>query len=215
MEDLFGSSLVFGEPDSKPKPTSDVLKGADLVAIYFSASWCPPCKSFTPVLVDFYNACGSPKGLKIVYASSDRDVSTFRDHFKKMPWAAIPMNGEGSQAKQALAEKLQIQGIPALVVLDGKTGKYITDNARNEVTAAAGDKAKGAALINEWKGKEAVSIEEADFTHGKEAFGISTITSFFLRNPLYIFGMLYFFNRAMTYLQAMGEEKGEGTGKEL
>jgi len=37
---------------------------------------------------------------------------------------------------------LKIQGIPALVVLDAKTGFFVTNDARNDVVAAAGDDAK-------------------------------------------------------------------------
>jgi nucleoredoxin len=27
---------------------SDSLQGKEVVALYFSAHWCPPCRSFTP-----------------------------------------------------------------------------------------------------------------------------------------------------------------------
>jgi thiol-disulfide isomerase/thioredoxin len=30
------------------------LQDRKIIAYYFSAHWCPPCRLFTPVLADFY-----------------------------------------------------------------------------------------------------------------------------------------------------------------
>lgn len=30
--------------------TATAVAGAEYIGIYFSAHWCPPCKTFTPVL---------------------------------------------------------------------------------------------------------------------------------------------------------------------
>ena len=65
--------------------------------------------------------------------------------------------------KQDLAVTLNIQGLPTLVVMDVKSGKFVTDNARNEVDRA-GDSAKCLDLIKKWKETEAVPIEEANFS---------------------------------------------------
>ena len=34
--------------------TAEALKGKQAVALYFSAHWCPPCRGFTPQLVETY-----------------------------------------------------------------------------------------------------------------------------------------------------------------
>ena len=31
------------------------LKTFDVVCLFFSANWCPPCNTFLPKLVEFYN----------------------------------------------------------------------------------------------------------------------------------------------------------------
>ena len=53
---------------------SELLSGADLkyVGIYFSAHWCPPCRNFTPVLAEFYNAVNqNGKIFEVIFVSSD------------------------------------------------------------------------------------------------------------------------------------------------
>ena len=39
---------------------SDELRLHDnkIICLYFSASWCAPCKKFTPLLIDFYKEIG-------------------------------------------------------------------------------------------------------------------------------------------------------------
>mmetsp|Transcript_20193 Transcript_20193/g.58402 ORF Transcript_20193/g.58402 Transcript_20193/m.58402 type:complete len:210 (-) Transcript_20193:61-690(-) len=206
MESLLGPNLLPSS-GSKPRPTSEVLKGGELVAIYVSASWCPPCRSFTPVLINFFKVAGKANGLRIVFVSSDRDVSSFNEYFKKMPWAALPYGAESAEIQQKLTSALQVKGIPSLIVMDA-TGKFVTDGARDEVMAA-GNGAQMAEVVEAWKKREAVPIEEAKFGQGEQSFGVGSIVSFFLKNPLYIFGMLYFFNRIMEHLKKLGEEDEE------
>ena len=31
------------------------LKENEVVCLFFSAGWCPPCQTFLPILIDFYN----------------------------------------------------------------------------------------------------------------------------------------------------------------
>jgi hypothetical protein len=73
---------------------------------------CPPCKRFSPLLIDFYNVC--KEELEIVFVSSDRDDRSFGDYFAKMPWLAmIPaytnIEQNARQAKLADAFKVQVR----------------------------------------------------------------------------------------------------------
>ena len=64
-----------------------------VIGIYFSAEWCPPCKGFTPKLVEFYNKLkASDQSLKIevVFVSWDKDEHAFTEYFGTMPWLALP-----------------------------------------------------------------------------------------------------------------------------
>ncbi len=77
-----------------------------------------------------------------------------------MPWKSLPVFGSAA-TKQKLADSLKISGIPALIVLDAKTGNFITDNGRSQVANAVGDDEKSKSLIESWKSTEAVPFEEA------------------------------------------------------
>ena len=53
------------------------LADKQVVGLYFSAHWCPPCRGFTPKLAEVYTAIkGTGMSLEIVFVSSDRDDST-------------------------------------------------------------------------------------------------------------------------------------------
>ena len=57
-------------------PAAEALAGK-IVALYFSASWCPPCKLFTPVLKAAYEAANkSGKKFEVVWVSSDYDAAS-------------------------------------------------------------------------------------------------------------------------------------------
>ncbi len=47
----------------------DALRGK-YVGVYFSASWCPPCQRFTPMLVEAYTSSLKAKNLEIVFVSA-------------------------------------------------------------------------------------------------------------------------------------------------
>ncbi|KAJ6361130.1 hypothetical protein OIU78_001716 [Salix suchowensis] len=62
-----------------------------VICLFFSANWCRPCKAFAPQLVKIYNSLrSSGKKLEIVFISFDRDEDGFKEHFKCMPWLAVP-----------------------------------------------------------------------------------------------------------------------------
>lgn len=88
-----------------------------VVALYFSASWCPPCQEFTPRLVGIYTeAQRKHKDFELIFVSHDKTIEQFQDYFVLMPWSAVPF--EDKQRRERLADKFGIRGIPHLVLLD-------------------------------------------------------------------------------------------------
>lgn len=135
-------------------PTTSTLSKSRLVALYFSAHWCPPCRKFTPMLIEVYEHLKEvvpDHGLEIVFVSSDRDEGGFRQYFGGMPWMAMPLDKE---RKQRLGERFGIQGIPALIVLDTMSGEIVVskEDSRNEIATACrgGTVSIERMLVNEW-----------------------------------------------------------------
>ena len=109
--------------------TAAVLQGK-LVAVYFSASWCGPCRSFTPKLIEFYKEVKKTGKLELVFISSDYTEKDMMKYMQKMPWYAVQFK---HPAATILKNELQVRGIPTLVVYDSQ-GKLITRDGRRAVT---------------------------------------------------------------------------------
>merc|ERR1719197_765909 len=74
---LLGSDSLVGTDGKSSVSLSDVVKDAPLVALYFSAHWCGPCRAFTPKLVTFVEMLQQEEGvtLPVIFGSSDRDAA--------------------------------------------------------------------------------------------------------------------------------------------
>lgn len=112
--------------------TESICGEGKVVGLYFSAHWCPPCRGFTPKLAQFYEKYHSEKNFEVVFVSSDKNESEWQEYYKEMPWLALPYTDR--TRKETLSSKFKVQGIPTLVILDGKDGKLITDKGRVMVT---------------------------------------------------------------------------------
>ena len=55
VESILGSQLRRGQDTIKLEEVVDSFGNTpDLIGIYFGAHWAPPCRLFTPALVEFY-----------------------------------------------------------------------------------------------------------------------------------------------------------------
>jgi len=146
-----GRSCVMDDPSTWKPPTlwealagelltkedsatvDEVRAQSDVIALYFSAHWCPPCKGFTPKLGATYEKVkAAGKRLSVIFCSSDRSGAQFSEYFGEMPadWYAI---GPDDKRKEQLSAMFEVQGIPSLVILDAATGATINANARGAV----------------------------------------------------------------------------------
>jgi len=127
MENLFGPKLTSQEGEVD---TVTALKDK-VVGLYFSAHWCPPCRSFTPELAKTYKLLTEQgKNFEIVFVSSDNDDSGFTEYFNSMPWKALPYSERDRKA--SLSKKFKVSGIPTLVILD-PSGAIITKDGRTQI----------------------------------------------------------------------------------
>lgn len=113
------------------------LGPSDVIAFYFSAHWCPPCRHFTPLLKKFVETLESQgeKTLKVIFVSSDKTEAEmweymFKDHGN---WLALAYSDR--EGKSRLERQFQVSGIPQLVVID-QVGRHAIRDARSEVMAA-------------------------------------------------------------------------------
>ncbi|KAI3812473.1 hypothetical protein L1987_17183 [Smallanthus sonchifolius] len=116
--------FVVGKDGAKI-PVSDLV--GKYILLYFSAHWCPPCRAFTPKLVETYNEIKSKHdAFEVIFISSDRDQASYDEYYATMPWLALPYN---DKRKQSLSRIFKVSGIPLLAAL-GPTGKTITTETR-------------------------------------------------------------------------------------
>jgi len=128
--DALGTEFLNGTEETVEIDELTGDGGAKVLGLYFSAHWCPPCRQFTPMLVSAYTEHLKAKGLQIIFVSSDKDQTSFMEYYGTMPWLAIP---QGDARKAMLSKLFGVQGIPALVLIDAKTGATINTNARGKV----------------------------------------------------------------------------------
>jgi nucleoredoxin len=205
-ESLFGETLL--QKVGVAKNTADLLKGKELIALYFSASWCPPCKVFSPVLASFYERCSKNAKLEIIYVSSDKTVDAFEGYYNTMPWLAIPAEQGSAATKSKLAETFAITGIPALIVIDAKTGEFITSSAREHVSKANRNAAKCKEVIQQWKTMERKPLSAAG--GGGQGGALMKIFMYVARNPMFLVGLLYMYKEVMKRIKAQSSgETGE------
>ena len=97
----------------------------------FSLKRCPPCRRFTPALIEFYNKHGQEKNFEIIFLSSDEDEESFEEYYKEMPW--LTLDFKEREKKEELSDKLGIDGIPSLILFDANSGEIICQDARNHI----------------------------------------------------------------------------------
>ena len=149
LEELVGPELVNAEGDTVE--TSSLA--GKVIGLYFSASWCGPCRAFTPSLVKLRDR--KDDEFEVIFVSSDRSADDQAEYMKDydMDWPAIPFD---SPLRGELAAKYGIQGIPSLVIVDDQ-GNLISKNGRDEMDGSDSNARKA---LREWR--RAAGTESSD-----------------------------------------------------
>lgn len=151
-------------PLSEFETVNTALENANIVALYFAASWCPMSTPITNLLEEHFSSVPNllytsgrlvqKKELAIVHVSSDTSQSAI-DEYLKPGWIAVPFDSEERTAlkkhffvcaKRELSE-LGIDRkfeIPTLIILDGETHEVISTNGVHDLQN------EGAKALDHW-----------------------------------------------------------------
>jgi thiol-disulfide isomerase/thioredoxin len=93
---------------------SERIAQLDYVMLYYTASWCRPCRVFTPELIQFYNQNRRHGNWEIIVVSGDRSEEAYVNYLQnaEMPWAAVPYH------RSEAMHSLYPGGYPRVLVLD-------------------------------------------------------------------------------------------------
>ena len=130
MDSTISIELIPEKLNGKDGEVKFSPKDTPFFGLYFSAHWCPPCRNFTPKLINFYEVANkTQKQIEIIFVTSDKSEAEFNEYFGSMPWLSIPFKDE---AINNLKESFEIMGIPTFLVFNSE-GKLIDDKARTTV----------------------------------------------------------------------------------
>ncbi|CAJ0604481.1 unnamed protein product [Cylicocyclus nassatus] len=133
--------------DGSQVDAGEYLKGK-MVGLYFSASWCPPCRAFTPKLKRFYEAIKETHpDFEIVLVSRDKEADELFEYYDEHmgDWTFIPF---GDPKIEELLEKYQARTIPGMRVIR-PDGSVVVKDARQEIQEKAAEDPE--ALFEEWE----------------------------------------------------------------
>lgn len=113
MESIYSKSLWGAENE---EIQMSKLSDMEFILIYFSASFCPPSKPFTEMLITFYQESNIEKQiLEIIQVTFDTQENEYKKFMEKIPWPRYPIFD--SKGKE-LTARYEVTGIPRLVVLN-------------------------------------------------------------------------------------------------
>lgn len=120
----FADDLVLREDRKVSDLKNPSLEKVKYFAFYKSASWCGPCRKFTPELVKFYNRLkpNHPE-FELIFISHDQSKDSMKDYMiaDKMPWPAFKFGKHKSLVNS------YGNGIPCLIITDAD-GKKLYDS---------------------------------------------------------------------------------------
>ena len=124
-KDLQGRLVVLEDGQTKSFDAS-TLQGVKYWAVYYSASWCPDCSTFTPDLVGFYKAFKPDHpNFELIFVCHDKTEEAMLNYMKtdRMTWPAVRYSDR--RDPKLLVLKYAAKGIPNLVLVD-ENGKVLS-----------------------------------------------------------------------------------------
>ncbi|CAI5449338.1 unnamed protein product [Caenorhabditis angaria] len=138
MADLMKGITLLNKELEEVK-AEEALAGK-VVALYFSAGWCPPCKQFTPKLHRLYNALRSNgKPFEVVFFTRDRSRADFEENFteKHGDWLSVKFD---DPILTRYPPKFEVKSIPVCRIINS-AGKIVEMDGKTIITEHGKEKA--------------------------------------------------------------------------
>jgi nucleoredoxin len=133
FEQLFSGDIHDHQGNVVPPSASiyaDEQGRRPLLGLYFTASWCPPCQQFSPVLHRFTTQ--HKDDFQVIVISHDHDQDAVQEYLhNKQGWFTVPFADFDRRRK--LARLANVQMIPTLIIVDPYTGETISTWGRSAI----------------------------------------------------------------------------------
>jgi len=120
---------------------AEIAGNPEYYLFYYSASWCGPCRAFTPDLITFNRRMDRHENMQVVLAPSDRSAEDAVAYLKdyRMPWPSIDY---GAWRSGKVDVPRNPNGTIPSVVLADRNGKVLLANSKSLDRAAFLEQAK-------------------------------------------------------------------------
>lgn len=131
MENLataFGKKFVNNKLE---EVSIESLQKINVIGIFFTGSWCPPCQTFANDLVNVYiEANSKEKILEIIQVSNEKNESDFKNSLDDKPWLFVHHNEP--MIIQNLVGEYKINYLPMLIIIN-KDRVILSETGRKDV----------------------------------------------------------------------------------
>ena len=114
----------------------DYVNKLNIIGIFFTASWCPPCQKFAEELVEVYNdansaakEAGKDNIFEIIQVSNEKTEADFVETISEKPWINVPFN---DNFNDYLITEYKINYMPVLLIIT-RERVVISDNPRGDM----------------------------------------------------------------------------------
>ncbi|KDO20061.1 hypothetical protein SPRG_14209 [Saprolegnia parasitica CBS 223.65] len=183
----------FVDAAGRPATLADLN---EIVLVLFSAYWCPPCRAFTPSVLQFLRA--HPNEVSVIYFGRDHNANMQRFYNRHKPYYRFEWREANTVAFQAIkAAYPSIQGIPTAFAVERDSGMVFSERARIGVLLQpdtilslwrAGDDISEADEEAYWLRDEPV----AEHTEKVDVIAYLPLETLVTANALHTFVLLYF-----------------------
>ena len=134
-EGVAGAVGATAEGSDIREPLYEALFGKDVIGVFFAGAWDPASCAYLPQLAQLYRTLLASDDtvstrFEVVFASCDRDESSFEHFFANMPWLAIPFNDR--ERVTSLQQRFGAHTLPMLVLIDADAN-LITRDGRHRI----------------------------------------------------------------------------------